>query len=228
MSQLLITNVRVTPDPADDGATILHDHAIAIEGDTIVAIGPTAEIVARYADAERLDGTNKLALPGAICAHTHFYGAFARGMAIPGPAPRDFPEILERLWWKLDRSLTLDDVRSSALVILVDAVRHGCTTIIDHHASPNAITDSLDAIGEAVGPKALLARQRLALAVDHLADALHAAQKAVLEVDEALAAELLAAQLWRRRPLRMIGPVDDVGAEHPQGPSRRGPRRRRC
>lgn len=150
MSQLVITNVRVAPNPADGGATILHDHAIAIEGDTIVAIGPTAEIVARYADAEQLDGTNKLALPGAICAHTHFYGAFARGMGIPGPAPRDFQEILERLWWKLDRSLTLDDVRSSALVMLVDAVRHGCTTIIDHHASPNAITGSLNAIGEAV------------------------------------------------------------------------------
>jgi putative selenium metabolism protein SsnA len=71
-------------------------------------------------------------------------------MAIPGPAPKDFPEILRKLWWPLDRALTLEDVRSSAEVMLVDAIRHGTTTLIDHHASPNAIDGSLDAIAEAV------------------------------------------------------------------------------
>jgi cytosine/adenosine deaminase-related metal-dependent hydrolase len=150
MKRLVITNIRLAADPADPNATILADHAIAIAGDTITAIGPTTQIQAAFADAELLDGRGKLALPGAICAHTHFYGAFARGMAIQGPAPKDFPEILERLWWKLDRSLTMEDVRYSALVMLVDAVRHGCTTLIDHHASPNATHGSLDVIGEAV------------------------------------------------------------------------------
>jgi putative selenium metabolism protein SsnA len=89
-------------------------------------------------------------MPGNICAHTHFYGAFARGMAIPGRAPRAFPEILGKLWWPLDRSLSAEDVQSSALVCLVDAIRHGTTTLIDHHASPNAIDGSLDRIAEAV------------------------------------------------------------------------------
>ncbi len=153
----LITHLRVAPDPADANATILPDHAIAIRGDTIEAIGPTAELVAAFPGAPTMDGRGKLALPGAICAHTHFYGAFARGLAIPGPAPVDFPEILERLWWRLDRSLTLEDVRGSALVMLVDAVRHGCTTLFDHHASPNAVAGSLDAIGGAVKESGLRA-----------------------------------------------------------------------
>ena len=83
-------------------------------------------------------------------AHTHFYGAFARGMAIPGPAPKDFPDILERLWWRLDRALLDIDVEYSALVSLVDAIKHGTTTLIDHHASPSAIDSSLDQIGDAV------------------------------------------------------------------------------
>nr|MBA3534259.1 amidohydrolase family protein [Ardenticatenales bacterium] len=65
--------------------------------------------------------------------------------------------ILARLWWKLDRALTLEDVRYSALALLVDAVRHGCTTMIDHHASPNAVAGSLDAIGEAVQASGLRA-----------------------------------------------------------------------
>ncbi len=89
-------------------------------------------------------------MPGNICAHTHFYGAYARGLAIPGPAPKDFPEILQKLWWPLDRSLRLDDVCSSAEVMVLDAIKHGTTTLIDHHASPNAIDGSLDVIAEVV------------------------------------------------------------------------------
>jgi putative selenium metabolism protein SsnA len=70
-------------------------------------------------------------------------------MAIPGTAPKDFPEILGKLWWPLDKALTLEDVRYSVLVCLIDAIRHGTTTLIDHHASPNAIDGSLDVIAEA-------------------------------------------------------------------------------
>jgi len=104
----------------------------------------------RHARVERLDGRGQLLMPGNICAHTHFYGAFARGLAIPGRAPRDFPEILRKLWWPLDKALTPNDVRASAEVCLVDAIRHGTTTLIDHHTSPNAIDGSLDVIAEAV------------------------------------------------------------------------------
>src|SRR3990172_13308680 len=71
-------------------------------------------------------------------------------MAIPGKPAKDFPEILERLWWPLDQALDLEAVRYSALVCLVDAIRHGTTTLIDHHASPNAIEGSLDILAEAV------------------------------------------------------------------------------
>jgi putative selenium metabolism protein SsnA len=89
-------------------------------------------------------------MPGNICGHTHFYGAYARGMAIPGSAPKDFPEILEKLWWPLDKSLTEVDVYYSAMVMLIDAIKNGTTTLIDHHASPNAIDGSLDQIAKAV------------------------------------------------------------------------------
>jgi putative selenium metabolism protein SsnA len=71
-------------------------------------------------------------------------------MAIPGDPPRDFPEILGRLWWPLDKALRDLDVKYSALVSLVDAIRNGTTTLIDHHASPNAIHGSLDQIADAV------------------------------------------------------------------------------
>ena len=126
------------------------DGAIYVEGDTIVEVGTTAALAAKYPTTQRLDAGGKIVLPASICGHTHFYGAFARGMAIPGAPATNFLEILERLWWKLDRALLWDDVRASAQICLVDAIRHGCTTLIDHHASPNVIDGSLDIIADAV------------------------------------------------------------------------------
>lgn len=135
----LITENEITPHGA-----------LLIEGDLIADLGSTDDLVAKYPQEERLDAQGMLVLPGLICAHTHFYGAFARGMALKAEPPTNFPEILERLWWRLDKALTLEDVRYSALVCLADAIRHGTTTLIDHHASPNAIEGSLETIASAV------------------------------------------------------------------------------
>ena len=129
---------------------ILPDQAVWIEDGRIAEFGPSNEVTARHPEAEIVDASGQLLMPGNICAHTHYYGAFSRGMAIPGRPSADFPEILEKLWWPLDQSLTLEDVRYSTLVFMVDAIRHGTTTLFDHHASPNAIEGSLDVIAEAV------------------------------------------------------------------------------
>ncbi|MGD2144394.1 MAG: putative aminohydrolase SsnA [Anaerolineae bacterium] len=145
---MLITNARLATfghNPA-----LIEDGALLIQGKRIAALGPTADLASRFPDLDRWEARGQLVLPASICAHTHFYGAFARGMAIPGEPPRSFPQILERLWWRLDKVLTLEDVRYSAEVCLVDAIRHGTTTLIDHHASPNAVGGSLDVIAEAV------------------------------------------------------------------------------
>ena len=145
---MLITNGTVLTFGKEK--RIIPGGAVYYEGDAIVAVGPTSDLQAKYPQAEKLDAAGKLIMPGSVCAHTHFYGAFARGMAIPGAAPANFMEILEKLWWKIDLALTLEDCQASAEVCLVDAIRHGTTTLIDHHASPRAIDGSLDVIGEAV------------------------------------------------------------------------------
>jgi putative selenium metabolism protein SsnA len=129
---------------------IIRHGAVRVAEGVVTDVGGAAQLRRRYPDEEVTDAKGQLIMPGNICAHTHFYGAFARGMSITGAAPRNFPEILRKLWWPLDRALTLDDVRSSALVCLADAIKHGTTTLIDHHASQNAIDGSLDAIADAV------------------------------------------------------------------------------
>ena len=136
---------------------VLLGHAVYVKDGLIVDLGSDAKLLKKYGQSEKLDANGQLLMPGSICAHTHFYGAYARGMAIPGPAPKDFPEILRRLWWPLDKALGEESVRSSALIHLVDAIKNGTTTLIDHHASPNFIDGSLDVIAAAVEESGLRA-----------------------------------------------------------------------
>lgn len=125
---------------------ILTGHALVVSGSIIQEIGLQTDLLNKYPGEEFLDANGQWLMPGLICAHTHFYGTFSRGLYIPEPAPADFPEILQKLWWPLDQSLLEEDVRFSALVCMVDAIKHGTTTLFDHHASPNFIEGSLDVI----------------------------------------------------------------------------------
>ena len=148
MPDILIGNgTVVTLGPNNQ---VFEHGALLVHNDRIAAIGADSELRQQYPDADYVDANGGLIMPGFLCAHTHFYGAFARGMAIPGAPPRTFLEILEKLWWRLDKLLTLEDTRASADVFLADAIRHGTTCVVDHHASPNAVDGSLDIIADAV------------------------------------------------------------------------------
>ncbi|NVO21125.1 MAG: amidohydrolase family protein [Bacteroidetes bacterium] len=83
------------------------------------------------------------------CGHHHVYSALARGMPAPRKNPENFNEILEYIWWNLDKALDLDMIRSSALATALACARNGITFVIDHHASPNAVLGSLDTIAKA-------------------------------------------------------------------------------
>jgi len=98
---------------------------------------------------EIIDGNGKLLIPGFIIAHDHLYSALARGMGIKNGNPRNFYEILNKLWWKLDLALNKESIYYSALIGIIDAIKSGVTTIIDHHASFGYINNSLDEIERA-------------------------------------------------------------------------------
>ncbi len=131
-------------------AEVVPRGAVAWTGDRISAAGDESAIRARFPDARYLDGRGGIILPGLVNIHHHFYSALARGLD-PGVPMRSFPEVLDRLWWRLDRALDAESVRISALLSAAECVRHGCTTVFDHHASPSWIEGSLDAIAEGAG-----------------------------------------------------------------------------
>jgi putative selenium metabolism protein SsnA len=129
---------------------VIWNGAVVTDGETIAAVGEAAELKKRYPEAEVVDCTGKIVLPGFICAHHHFYSTMARGMAIPGEPASNFVEILERLWWKVDKAIEGEDITLSAQIPLIECIRNGTTTIIDHHASPSMRDGSLDLIEAAV------------------------------------------------------------------------------
>ena len=145
---MLITRGTVITLEQDN--RVIPNGAILIRDDLISQVGTSAELEPMYPREERLDASGKLMMPGNICAHAHCYGAFARGMPVLGEPPRSFAEIMDRLWRRLERALTYEDIRSSALVSVLEAIRHGTTTVMDHHASQTAVAYSLDAVAEAV------------------------------------------------------------------------------
>ncbi len=122
------------------------DPTVIDDGDLWVADGR----IASPGIGTRLQLSGALVLPGNVCAHTHLYSALARGMPYALEPPLNFLQILQRVWWRLDRALDEDTIRASALVGGMEALLSGTTTLFDHHASPNAIDGSLDVIADAL------------------------------------------------------------------------------
>lgn len=136
---------------------------VAIENGVIVEVGKTNALRAAYPKAEFIDAKGHVILPGWINVHHHIYSAFARGMSLGGPPAKGMLDVLEGLWWRLDKALTLEDVTYSAYVTLIDCIRNGVTTVFDHHAGPYSAKGSLFAIGDVVNTLGL--RASLALEV---------------------------------------------------------------
>jgi putative selenium metabolism protein SsnA len=146
-SVLLVGNGRLIT--RDASRPLIEDGCVAIERGLIAAVGTTAELQQAYPEARWMDAHGRLIMPGLINTHMHLYSTFARGMALKDDAPGNFTDILERLWWRLDKVLGLEDVYLSAMVAMVDCIRNGTTTIFDHHSSPGAVAGSLFRIADA-------------------------------------------------------------------------------
>jgi putative selenium metabolism protein SsnA len=151
MFTLVCNGTVITPSKLiDNGAVLCADGMIE-------AVGRGADLEARFhqthgkgARLKKIDADKRIILPGFINTHHHLYSTFARGMAIPGTPAKNFTEVLEKLWWKLDDTLSPEDVYYSALIPLIECVRNGVTTIIDHHESQGFQDGALDQLQKAV------------------------------------------------------------------------------
>lgn len=138
---LIIGNGRVVT--RDSANPYIESGAVAIEGTQIKKVGDLETLKKEFPDAEFIDAKGKIIMPAFINAHEHIYSAFARGMSVNGYDPKGFLDILDGMWWTIDRNLTLNDTYLSAMATYIDCIKNGVTTIFDHHASFGSIEGSL-------------------------------------------------------------------------------------
>ncbi len=143
----VLLTTRIQPD--GQGVEVVRDGAVVWSGERIVGAGAEADLRLRHPDAEYIDAGGGLIMPGLINLHHHFYSALARGLDPRAPM-HSFAEVLDRLWWRLDRALDPDTIAISAQLSAAACIRGGCTTVFDHHASPSSIDGSLDLIAAAM------------------------------------------------------------------------------
>lgn len=134
----------------DSNMRIIKNGAVLVSGSVIEDVGKEDAMRRRYSHEEIIDAEHGLIMPGMICSHTHLYSSMARGMPMKGKPPKKFIQILEDIWWKLDSNLNREDIFLSAMLGIINAIKHGTTCIIDHHASTSFIRDSLSTIADAV------------------------------------------------------------------------------
>lgn len=140
---MILTNARIVT--FDDGNRVLDSGSVEVRADG--SIGKVRSGRGRGEDIVDVGG--RLLMPALINCHSHLYSTLARGITLAGAPPKNFPEILKKLWWRLDRALSREDVYYSALIGLIDSAKNGVGTVIDHHSSPSACAGSLDEIERA-------------------------------------------------------------------------------
>lgn len=132
----------------NDEMPFVENGAVAIDGTKIAAVGETEAIKKQYGDAEFIDAKGGVIMPAFINTHEHIYSAMARGLSIKGYNPKGFLDILDGQWWTIDRHLTLEQTKYSAVETLISCIRNGVTTVFDHHASFGQIGGSLFTIAD--------------------------------------------------------------------------------
>lgn len=146
MSKKIISGAIIVTN--DLRGTVFDPGAIVFDKE-IIAVGPQEKILSLYSGLPNTNIRGGLITPGLVNLHHHFYSSMARGWN-PGTAPKDFGEILEKIWWRLDETLRLDDIYYSAICGICESILAGVTTIVDHHSSQRTIRGSLDKIAEAL------------------------------------------------------------------------------
>jgi 5-methylthioadenosine/S-adenosylhomocysteine deaminase len=129
---------------------------VAVEGERIAAVGDgEAPDEWRRRAGRIIDATHMAVLPGLVNGHTHLSQTFLRGLADDRPLLRWLKEVI----WPAQAAMTPEDQRLAALLGLVENLRCGAATVVQHHKLPGAdFEDAVCRASEQVGVRLVLAR----------------------------------------------------------------------
>lgn len=143
MERLLLKNGLIITMNANN--EVISQGNVLVEDNQIVKVGKD---ITDNVDSV-IDCSDQVVFPGFICAHTHLYSALLRGAPLLIDPPTDFTQNLQRIWWTMDETLTLDDAYTSALYAVYELALNGVTAYLDTYSGPNSIEGSLDRISKA-------------------------------------------------------------------------------
>ena len=106
----------------DEKNSFFENGAVVWKDNTIVEVGDFETLKKKYADAEFIDAKGGVIHPAFINTHEHIYSALARGLSIKGYNPNGFLEILDGLWWTIDRNLDNDLTKLSAEATYLECI----------------------------------------------------------------------------------------------------------
>ncbi|MFW9834513.1 MAG: amidohydrolase family protein [Candidatus Thorarchaeota archaeon] len=153
--ELLIKNGMIVT--GDKKGTIIPKGYITVNGSRIAEI---SEGEPKFGADTVIDAAGCVVIPGLVTAHTHLYGILLRGASLNIKPPTDFAQVLQRVWWPVDESLTIEDAYASALSASADMLRNGSTFYADTYSGPNSIEGSLEEIARAtkeIGMRGIIA-----------------------------------------------------------------------
>jgi 5-methylthioadenosine/S-adenosylhomocysteine deaminase len=128
----------------DASRHVIRDAAIAVDQGKIVAVGKSADIVARHSAKRSVDGRAAVATPGFIDCHLHSSFQLSRGLADESNA-QSF--LFDRMY-PYEAALEGEDVRISATLAAAELLRHGVTCFIDPgNYHPDAAVEGVMATG---------------------------------------------------------------------------------
>src|SRR5260221_5936411 len=141
-ADLLITGGTVVTMNAS--RTILEDGAVAVTGDTIIAVGPRSELEAKYATSQTIDATGKLVLPGFINGHTHVPMTLFRGLH----DDVTLDEWLTKFIFPAEaKNVNEEFVRWGTRLAAAEQIRGGVTTFADMYYFEDAVAEETKAAG---------------------------------------------------------------------------------
>ena len=139
MTTIFANATIVTVDPAQ---RVLHDAALAVEGDRIVAIGDTSDVAAAYLTGQTIDLRGKVLLPGLVNCHAHLTLTVNRGITEDLSYP---PQIRQPTYVR--DFMTAEDTEAMARLGALEALRGGTTTILENAQGIGAYANALASTG---------------------------------------------------------------------------------
>ena len=150
--ELLIRNGLVlTCEPDVLHGPILPGGAVAVRDGAIVEVGDSAALAAKYPDAEGLDASGRIVMPGFIITHTHMPYVLGHNMPVDFRQLKSFWDMLQKMGWEwLEDLTTREGIYAATRYAAAKMLKAGTTTVCELVEGPNALPGALEQSARAI------------------------------------------------------------------------------